>query len=66
MALTFGGPNNPMPAPYSIWRMAEQFGWTLDYIDSLPLARWHEHIQIEDGRAHHRNSLFNKSRGRRQ
>jgi hypothetical protein len=30
--------------------MAERFGWTLEYIDGLPLARLHEWSQIEDAR----------------
>ena len=33
------------------WSMAERFGWTLDYIDSLSMADIHEFFQIEDGRA---------------
>jgi len=37
--------------------MAERFGWTLEYIDSLPLSRLHEFIQIEDGKNHARESL---------
>lgn len=31
--------------------MAEQFGWTLEYIDDLTVADIHEWIQIEDGKA---------------
>jgi len=30
--------------------MAEKFGWTLEYIDSLPMSRILEYMQIEDGR----------------
>ena len=30
--------------------MAERFGWTLEYIDSLPLSKLHEFMQIEDGK----------------
>jgi len=30
--------------------MAEKFGWTLDYIDSLPYGRLMEYMQIVDGR----------------
>jgi len=33
------------------WRLAEKFGWTLDYIRSLTLADLQEYLQIEDGRA---------------
>jgi len=32
------------------WELAEKFGWTLDYIDSLPLAEWHEYVMIMMGR----------------
>lgn len=57
MALTWG---EAVPVELNVWSMAERFGWTLDYIESLPLSRWHEFIQIEDGRAHARNSLTRK------
>ena len=30
--------------------MAEQFGWSLDYIDSLTIADLHEYLQIEHGK----------------
>jgi len=33
-----------------VWDMAEKFGWTLEYIDSLPVARIMEFLQIEDGK----------------
>jgi hypothetical protein len=41
------------PAPLELlrWQMAEKFGWTLDYIDALPLSAIHEWIQINDARA---------------
>jgi hypothetical protein len=39
----------------TVWNMAERFGWTLEYIDGLPLAKLHEFIKIEDAR--------NKARG---
>jgi len=40
------------PAPIELlkWNMAEQYGWTLDYIDSLPLSKVHEYYQIRDAR----------------
>jgi len=31
--------------------MAEKFGWTLEYINSLPLSRLCEYYQVEDGKA---------------
>lgn len=49
-----------VPLEYHIWQLAERMGWTLDVIDALPLHRWHEYLQIEDGRAAARGSLLNK------
>lgn len=49
-----------LPNEYIIWQMAERFGWTLEYIDSLPVARWHELIQIDDGRSKAEQSLFRR------
>ena len=40
----------PVPAEVIIWHLVEQTGWTLDYIDSLPLERLHEWLSIQDGR----------------
>ena len=31
--------------------MAERFGWTLDYIDNLPLEVIYDFIRIEEGKA---------------
>jgi len=42
--------------------MAEQFGWTLEYIDSLPMSRIAEYMQIQDGRVKAHNSLSNRKR----
>ena len=41
------------PAPWElfVWQLAERFGWTLEYIESLPMARWHEFLLIEDARS---------------
>lgn len=50
---------------YGIWAMAERFGWTLEYIESLPLARWHELIQVDDGRTKASNSLIGKAPAKR-
>jgi hypothetical protein len=42
----------PSPALDLIrWSMAERFGWTLDYIDNLPLGEVYDFIRIEEGRA---------------
>lgn len=50
----------PLPAVYHTWQMAERFSWTLEYVESLPVARWHEFLQIEDGKGKSRTSLFVK------
>lgn len=49
-------------APHELlrWQMAEKFGWTLDYIDSLSVATLHEYLQIQDGLAHARSSIIAK------
>jgi len=44
------------------WQLAERFGWTLEYIDGLPLSELHELAQIEDGREKARKSLLTKKR----
>ena len=49
-----------MPPEYFIWQLAERFGWTLEYIEAMPLARWHELIQVDDGKAKAKGSLFAK------
>jgi hypothetical protein len=46
------------------WTLAERMGWTLEYIDSLPLHRVHEWIQIEDGKAKARPKNQPRVRGR--
>jgi len=38
--------------------MAERFGWTLEYIDSLPLGDIHEMMQVDDGRRSARKSIL--------
>jgi hypothetical protein len=37
--------------------MAERFGWTLEYIESMPVSRLHQYLRIEDGKAMARKSL---------
>ena len=32
---------------YYGWKMAEKFGWTFDYIDSLPLSKFQEFAEFE-------------------
>jgi hypothetical protein len=38
-----------VPADVITWQLVEQTGWTLEYIDSLPLARVHQWLSIQDG-----------------
>jgi hypothetical protein len=40
--------------------MAERFGWTLEYVDSLSLADLHEWMQVQDGLAHARSSIIKR------
>lgn len=44
----------------TIWNIAERFGWPLEYVEGLSMARLAQYIQIQDGLAHARKSLFNK------
>jgi len=37
------------PLEYWRWHLAEQYGWTLDYVDSLSLADMTEYYQVQDG-----------------
>ena len=39
-------------APFELvrWQMAERFGWTLEYIDSLPIGEVHQMMQVDHGR----------------
>jgi hypothetical protein len=41
------------PAPLELlrWSMAERFHWTLETIDRLSIADWHEFLQVDDGRS---------------
>jgi hypothetical protein len=40
----------PAPPELFEWELAERYGWTFDYIESLPMQRVHEYIQIKDAR----------------
>lgn len=44
-------PGTPAPLEMIRWQMAETFGWTLDYIDSLSVGQMHEWLAIQDARA---------------
>lgn len=39
----------PIPFEYITWKMAFETGWTLEYIEGLPMERYIEYIQIKDG-----------------
>jgi hypothetical protein len=39
------------PPELDRWQMAEKFGWTLEYIDSLSIHDLHEFLQIAGARA---------------
>jgi hypothetical protein len=41
----------PAPTELIVWDLVERTGWTLEYIEALPLARLHEYQQVIDGRA---------------
>jgi hypothetical protein len=40
--------NAPAPYEYALWLMARQFGWTLEYIENLPVQRLLELSTIND------------------
>lgn len=48
MALSFPGQAS-IPFEYTRWKLAEKFGWTLEYIDSLSLQDMQDYWQIQDG-----------------
>jgi hypothetical protein len=39
------------PAPFEliVWNLVKETGWTLDYIDSLPLSKIYEHMEVNAG-----------------
>lgn len=39
-----------MPFEALRWELAERFGWTLQQVDALTVADWHEWEQIKKGR----------------
>ena len=49
-----------MPTELIRWSIAEKFGWTLEYVDSLAMADLHEFMQIQDGRAHASKSIIKR------
>lgn len=55
-----GKPTQGEPLEALRWLLAERFGWTLEYVDSLSVADVHEFLQVEDGRKHVRESIIIK------
>jgi hypothetical protein len=53
------------PPPFELvrWSMAERFGWTLDYIDSLSIDDLFEFYEVEEGR--NKAMPQSKSRGKK-
>jgi hypothetical protein len=40
--------------------LAERFGWTLEYVDALPLDTLHEYLQVLAGRGAAAGSILRK------
>ncbi len=57
MGLVWG---QDMPDEYMVWEMAEQFGWSLEYILNLPEARWREWLAVRQGKSMARGSIIGK------
>ena len=53
-----------MPLAYTVWTLAREFGWPLEYVEALPVGRLHEWAQIRDAENMARGSLFNRNRGK--
>jgi len=47
-----------MPLEYLRWKLAEQFGWSLEYIDQLSIQTIHEYLQVEDGKMRASHSIL--------
>jgi hypothetical protein len=51
---------NGLPFEYFRWEMAGDFGWTLEYVDSLSMADMQEWLAVRDGKMNAGTSLFNR------
>jgi len=49
-----------IPVEITRWDMAETFGWSLEYIDSLPMSEIINYLSIRDGKAHANTSIIKK------
>ncbi len=38
-----------MPYEFWRWQLAKEFGWTLEYVDSLSVGDWQEYHSVQDG-----------------
>jgi hypothetical protein len=47
-----------MPFEYIIWDLAEKFGWTIEYIENLSMAKLHEYEQVQLGKNEAKRSFF--------
>lgn len=47
-----------MPLEYWRWELVKETGWTLEYIDALSVATFHEWMQVKDGTAKASKSLL--------
>lgn len=45
-----------MPDEFWIWRLVQETGWTLEYIDSLSIEHWHEWLAIRDAEVKAKNA----------
>lgn len=51
-----------MPDAWWRWKIAQEFGWTLEQVDALSVADMHEYWQIRDGEANAQASLLLRKR----
>jgi hypothetical protein len=50
-----------LPFEFYRWVLAEKFGWSLEYIDSLSMADLHEYFHVQDGRQKASTSMLVKN-----
>lgn len=51
-----------VPWEYWRWEIIGETGWTLDYVDALPVGDFVEWLQVRDGRAKARRFLARKDK----
>jgi len=52
-----------VPAETVIWDLVERTGWTLEYIDSLPIQKLHDWLRIDDGKGKAHQSMRKRKHG---